>query len=103
MKFTNLYHIDGHLIVLKIDFSPRNPLPRILFLFQLENVLIEKLLQLFIGIINAQLFKAIFLKIFESENVQHPDEAMRGIGGNSTLVDHFYHILKQAVVYGFSD
>lgn len=59
-----LQQIDTHLQVhAKIDERPFDTLSVILFLFQNEHVVVEKLLQLFVGKIDAQLLKTIELSI----------------------------------------
>jgi hypothetical protein len=37
--------------------------------------MVEKFVQLFVGVIDAKLFERIALKVFESENVQNADES----------------------------
>lgn len=41
------------------------------FLLQREHVMIEKFVQFFVGVINAQLFERIHGEIFETEDVQN--------------------------------
>lgn len=40
-------------------------------LFKLENVLVEVVLETFIGKVDAELFEAVVLVILKTENVQH--------------------------------
>ena len=44
------------------------------FLFQSEDVVIKEFVQLFVGVIDAELLKRIGKKILETENVQNSDE-----------------------------
>ncbi len=46
-------HVQNILIVNEFDLSPADSLRIVFLLFQLENVLDEELLQVFVGIINA--------------------------------------------------
>lgn len=61
------------LVVHKLDHIPINAFFLILLLLHLENVLVKEELQLFIGQVDAGLFKAvfstIFSKVFKSKNV----------------------------------
>lgn len=43
------------------------------YLFQFENVLVEIILKLLVGIVDAELFKAVPLEVFKSEYVEDPD------------------------------
>ena len=43
----------------KIDKFPLDPLAGILFLLQNKHVMVEELLQLFIGVVDAELFEAV--------------------------------------------
>lgn len=45
----------------KINESPLNPFLLVLFLLQYKHVVVEELLQLFIGEVDAQLFKCVEL------------------------------------------
>jgi len=47
------------------------------FLFQCENVVIEKLMQLLISVIYTQLFERIDSEIFETEYVEYAEESGR--------------------------
>lgn len=42
-------------------------------LFKLKNVLVEVILKLLIGVVNAELFEAVGLEVFEAEDVEHAD------------------------------
>lgn len=41
------------------------------YLLQIENVVVEIILQLFVCIVNAELLKAVGLKILKAKNVQN--------------------------------
>lgn len=51
-----------------------NTLSFVLFLLQDEHVVIEELLQFFVGYINAKLFKGVELEDLESGNIQYTNE-----------------------------
>ena len=55
------HQLDAILIVVEFDVGPIDFLAGILLLFELENRLIEKLLQLFVGIIDTKLLEAVHL------------------------------------------
>ena len=59
---TLLNEIADDLVVEVFDFRPLNPLTNILFLLGLESQLDENLLQLFVDIIDAELFEGVFLE-----------------------------------------
>lgn len=65
--------IQNALVIDEINVFPRNPLRTISFLFHFENVLDEELLQMFVDIINAQLFKAVLVKILKAKYVENTD------------------------------
>jgi len=41
------------------------------FLFQRENIVVEKFVQFLVGVVDAQLFKRVDTEIFESEYVEN--------------------------------
>ena len=47
----------------EVDEGPGNPLPRVLLLLQDEHVMVEELLQLFVGEVDAELLKTVELKM----------------------------------------
>ena len=81
MKYTNRLlgqHVDDGLIVHKVDWIPFNLLLCIFSLLHFKNVLVEKILQIFICIVDAKLLKTIFWKIFKSKNVQNGNKVLDG-------------------------
>ena len=58
----------------KVDKVPVNILPRIFFLFQDKHVMVEELLQLFVCVVDAQLFERVCLEDFKAGNVQNADK-----------------------------
>lgn len=55
-----------------------------LYLFQLEDVLVEIVLQPFVGEVDAELFKAVILIILKAEDVQDPYR--QDLGGGRQIV-----------------
>jgi hypothetical protein len=45
----------------KVDKLPLDTFTLVLFLLQYKHVVVEELLQLFVGVVDAELFKAVFL------------------------------------------
>jgi len=59
---TLLNKITDDFVVEVFDFRPLDPLTNIFLLLRLESQLDENLLQLFIDIIDAELFEGVFLE-----------------------------------------
>ena len=74
--------------ILNLSFSRYFTLSQILFLFQNEHVMIEKLLKFFIAKIDAQLFKAIEVKDLKSSNVQNTNKS------NPEKHKYIIHVIK---------
>ena len=80
-----LNEVQDILVVHKGDVGPVNLLPLILSLLHLEDVLIEVLLQLLIGQIDAELLKVILLEGLKS---CRPRKAiLRVVSGRYSLLD----------------
>jgi hypothetical protein len=62
-----------HLVVDKVYVLPADLLQIVLVLFHFEDVSHEELLQMFIRIIDAQLFEAVMFEILKTEDIQHAD------------------------------
>ena len=58
--------INGWLVIVKLNNCPVNTFTGILRLLQFKDMLVEVKLQRFVGIINAQLFKAVHYKILQT-------------------------------------
>jgi hypothetical protein len=56
-----LNEIDGVLVVVEVDVVPLDRLSRVFSLLDLENGLVEVLLQLFVGVVDTELLKAVYL------------------------------------------
>jgi hypothetical protein len=61
-RATLLNEIANNLVVEVFDFRPLNPLTNIFLLLGLESQLDKNLLQLFVDVVDAELFKAVFLE-----------------------------------------
>jgi hypothetical protein len=46
------------------------------YLFELEHVVIEELLELLVRVVDAELLEAVVLEDLEASNVQHADEVL---------------------------
>lgn len=46
---------------------------RVTHLLQLEDVLVEIVLQFFVGVVDAELLEAVVLIVLEAKDIQHPD------------------------------
>ena len=68
-------HVERRLVVDEGNFLPVDPLFGVLLLLHLENVLHKKLLEIFVCIIDAELFETVLFKILKSEDVQNPNSA----------------------------
>lgn len=65
--------IYGFLVVLKYNVIPLDTLGGVFFLFKLKHMLIEVLLQSFIGEVDAKLFETIFLEDLKAKDIQNVD------------------------------
>lgn len=72
-----LNKVKHGLIVLKLDVNPLDLLLGVLLLLHFENVAIEELLDFLVGVVDAKLLEAVFLKILKSKNIQQSDETVR--------------------------
>ena len=65
--------VEGRLIVHEFNFPPIDVLSIVFGLLQFEDVLHEKLLQMFVRKINAKLFEGIVFEILKSKDIQNSD------------------------------
>ena len=68
--------IERLLIVYKLDVMPIDCLVVVLLLLHLENVLDEELLQVLVGVVDAELLERVGSEVFEAEDVEHADRAL---------------------------
>ena len=61
------------MIVDELDVMPVDCLVVILLLLHLEDVLDEELLQILVGVVDAELLERVRSKVFEPEDVKHTD------------------------------
>jgi hypothetical protein len=71
-------------------------------LFQDEHVVIEELLQLLVGVIDAELFKAVLIKDFEAGNIKNSDE-VRIISTSPSLVQLAIDAIDEVAEAAFVD
>ena len=78
-----LNEVNGALKVeTEVDELPINALLLVLLLLLHEHVVVEELLQPFVGVVDAQLLKRVDGEDFETSNVEHTDEeVLAGLGG----------------------
>ena len=62
------------LVVFKGDTLPFNTFLLVFLLLQSEHMLVELLLQLFIGVVNTELFERVLCKDLESKDIQDADK-----------------------------
>lgn len=70
---------------------------RVSYLFELEDVLVEVVLETFIGEVDAELLKAVVFVIFETKNVEHSDGQDLGEATRATkyFILEMMHELKK--------
>jgi len=83
--------IQARLVVQVVDRLPVQALLGVLLLFQLEYMLVKVELQRFVGVVDAQLLKAVRGKVFEAEYVEDGDR----VGLVRVLTEHLVHSLNQ--------
>ena len=95
--------IQSFLIINEFNMMPIDRFQVVFFLFQFENVLDEKLLQILVGKIDAKLLKRIRIEIFKTKNIQNAntcsidvfDSRVRFENG---CVDLFHNVDEHATV-----
>lgn len=94
--------VKGVLVVNEFDVLPVDTFVIVFFLLELEYMLNEKLLEIFVCIVNAELFKAVVIEIFKAEYVKNSDRASCHILRSVyRLVYLFNYQHEQAAVYTF--
>ena len=66
------------LVVFEGDVAPVDVLVVVLLLFEFEDVMDEELLEVLVGVVDAQLFEAVALEILEAEDIQDAQTRDRG-------------------------
>ena len=71
----------------EIDSFPVNTFLLVGFLFEDEHVVVEELLELLIGVVDAKLFEGVEIENFETSNIEDTNEIVSGEGGGEGVVD----------------
>jgi len=83
----------------KVHHCPLNTFSHVFFLFQHKHVVVEKLLELFVGEIDADLLKPVVVKYLKTCNVQNTYELDPLHGRvNQGLVTHLHHKLEGSFI-----
>jgi hypothetical protein len=70
-----IYKVDGGLqIKAEVNEFPLDAFPLVLLLLENEHSVVEQLLQLLVGIVDAELLKRVELKDFKTSHVENADE-----------------------------
>lgn len=94
--------VQGILIVDEFYVLPIDSLVIVLLLLQFENVLYEELLQILVGIVDAELLETVVIEVLETKNVEHSDRTARLVlGPKYGLVNFLDHVNKQSPVNAF--
>jgi hypothetical protein len=88
----------------KVNELPFDPFALIFLLFENEHRVIEELLQLLVGVIDAKLLEAVELEDFKTGHIEDPDEAgALTLGAVERAVDAVYEPLEHSFVAGLCD
>ena len=63
--------VENALVIFEGNMAPVDTLIVVFLLLELEDMVNEKLLQVFVRIVNAQLFEAVALEVFKTEDIQY--------------------------------
>lgn len=96
--------IQSILVVYKFNVLPVDSFQIVFFLFQLEDVTHKKLLQVFIGVINAKLLETVVVEVLKTENVQNTNgAALPFLRSVDSCVDFFDDEHEQTTVNSFNE
>lgn len=88
---------DSTLIVLEGNVLPRHALLLILLLLRLEHELVELLVELLVGIVDAELLETVYLEDFKAVNVQHlPQSGAESFNNEKKMIIYRYVICGSA-------
>ena len=87
----------------KIDKVPLDALLAVLLLFQLKHVVVEKLLQLLVGVVDAQLLKRVLLENLKARDVQDTNKVLATVARLERLVDARDKPAKDSIVECFGE
>lgn len=82
----------------KINILPLNIFTRVFFLFEHKHVVVEKLLESFVGVVDAELFKGVVFKDLETGDIQNANEGSVVVASLQSLVDLVDNGAKRALV-----
>ncbi len=82
-----LDELNTRLVVIELNEGPPDLLAHVLLLLQLEHMLAELLLQLLVGVVDAELLEAVLAERLEAVDVEHAYEGGGLHGALQTLVD----------------
>src|SRR4051812_37000854 len=91
--------VDTWLVVGEIDESPVDLLADVLFLLELEDMLVELLLQLLVGIVDAELLERVLGEVLEAVNIEDTDEGvdpLQDIFSGQAPIDRLNKPVEQA-------
>merc|ERR1712142_1271565 len=71
----------------EVDESPLDTFSLVLLLLLDEHVVVEELLETFVGVVDKELFQDIELKDLKAGNIQDTDEILPGVGRVERVVD----------------
>jgi hypothetical protein len=95
-----LDQVNGGLRVhTKIDEGPVDLLTDVFLLFEFEHVIVKELLELLVGVVNAQLLEGVELEDFESSDIKNSDEGSAASTSNH-LVNFLDNPQEQTTVEG---
>mmetsp|Transcript_8570 Transcript_8570/g.15071 ORF Transcript_8570/g.15071 Transcript_8570/m.15071 type:complete len:220 (-) Transcript_8570:70-729(-) len=89
--------VEYLLVVDKLNVLKLDALLGVECLFLLESSAVELLLQLFVGKIDAQLFKRVVLKNFETKDIEDAHEAAP-FGSLQRFIDALHEVIKEFAV-----
>mmetsp|Transcript_27543 Transcript_27543/g.45779 ORF Transcript_27543/g.45779 Transcript_27543/m.45779 type:complete len:217 (-) Transcript_27543:365-1015(-) len=96
------------LIVREGNKFPQNSLLFVLLLLQLEHVLIELLLQSFVGVVDANLFKVVDIERLETKDIENTNRSSSRVALNGAIfddagIDTFHNEIKCCTVNSFDE
>ena len=97
-----LDQVDGVLqIETVVDEAPFDLLVLVLLLFEGEHVVVEELLQLLVGVVDAQLLERVVLEDLETGNVEHTNEVCLLLRVGQCEIDLVYNPVEQPGIDGY--
>ena len=89
--------VDEGLVVAVLDVADPNPFASVLVLLPLEDVLIEVIVQLLIGCVDAHLLEAVALEVLEAGEVKDADGRVHRLA--ATRDGGFFHVFFNPTWY----